>query len=168
MHAVPLKRSSIPGMASSLRARRALGTRRILAISISRTRSLKPSGNSLSVRMSAGWAFLRRNCLSTEGCVLKTTNGSGSEMRRGSSTNIVGVRIRPETNLKVYRKGQNPVLRGVAHIISHRKAYLWTKGWMPRLQTYPGREGPNPLSVEISRETRRLRSCFATSSPSPS
>jgi hypothetical protein len=43
------------------------------------------------------------------------------------------------------------VLRGLAHIISHRKAYLWTKGWTPRLQTYPGREVPNPLSVEISK-----------------
>ncbi|HZQ55276.1 MAG TPA: hypothetical protein VFB14_23965 [Bryobacteraceae bacterium] len=69
----------------------------------------------------------------------------------GSSTNMVGVRIRPDTNLKLYRKGQNPVLRGLAHVISARKAYLWTKGWTPRLQTYPGREVPNPLSVEISR-----------------
>jgi hypothetical protein len=67
----------------------------------------------------------------------------------GNSTNIVGVRIRPETNLKLYRKGQNPVLRGVAHVISHRKAYLWTKGWTPR-------EVPNPLSVEISRGNAQI------------
>jgi hypothetical protein len=69
----------------------------------------------------------------------------------GSATNIVGVRMRPDANLKLYRKGQNPALRGLAHLISPRKAYLWTKGWTPRLQTYPGREVPNPLSIEISK-----------------
>ncbi len=31
------------------------------------------------------------------------------------------------------------------------RAYLWTKGFVPRLQTYAGREVPNPLSIEISR-----------------
>jgi hypothetical protein len=30
------------------------------------------------------------------------------------------------------------------------QAFLWTKGFTPRLQTYPGREVPNPLSIEIS------------------
>ena len=28
---------------------------------------------------------------------------------------------------------------------------LWTRGWTPRLQTYPGLEVPNPLTVEINR-----------------
>ena len=31
----------------------------------------------------------------------------------GTGTNIVGVRIQEEKNLKLYRKGQNPVLRGL-------------------------------------------------------
>jgi hypothetical protein len=43
------------------------------------------------------------------------------------------------------------VLRGIARIRSERSAHLWTKGWTPRLQTYPGREVPNALVVEINR-----------------
>ncbi|HEY3740124.1 MAG TPA: hypothetical protein VGL53_09780 [Bryobacteraceae bacterium] len=75
----------------------------------------------------------------------------GFRDRAGSETNVVGVRIRNEQNLKLYRKGQNPVLRGIAHIRSERSAHLWTKGWTPRLQTYPGREVPNALLIEINK-----------------
>lgn len=69
----------------------------------------------------------------------------------GAKTNIVGVRIREEKNLKLYRKGQNPVLRGLAHIRGKRSAHLWTRGWTPRIQTYPGREVPNPLVIEVNK-----------------
>jgi hypothetical protein len=69
----------------------------------------------------------------------------------GRDTNIVGVQIREERNLKLYRKGQNPVLRGLANIRSERSAHLWTRGWTPRIQTYPGREVPNPLIIDISK-----------------
>jgi len=69
----------------------------------------------------------------------------------GANTNIVAVRIREEKNLKLYRKGQNPVLRGLAYIRSPRSAHLWTRGWTPRIQTYPGREVPNPLSIEVNK-----------------
>lgn len=69
----------------------------------------------------------------------------------GPSTNLVGARIRPDTNLKLYRKGKLPVLRGLAYIRDERTAYLWTKGFTPRLQTYPGREVPNPLLVDVCR-----------------
>jgi hypothetical protein len=69
----------------------------------------------------------------------------------GSTTNLVGVRIRPESDIKLYRKGKHPVLRGLAYVRDSRTAYLWTKGYTPRLQTYPGREVPNPLLVDICR-----------------
>lgn len=69
----------------------------------------------------------------------------------GSVTNVVGIRIREEKNLKLYRKGQNPVMRGLANIRSPRSAHLWTRGWTPRIQTYPGREVPNALMIEISK-----------------
>ena len=69
----------------------------------------------------------------------------------GAETKIVGVRIREEKNLKLYRKGQNPVLRGLAHIRGKRSAHLWTRGWTPRIQTYPGREVPNPLVIEVNK-----------------
>ena len=65
-------------------------------------------------------------------------------------TNLVGVRIRNEPNWKLYRYGPNPLLRTLAYIESERKAVLWTRGWTPRLQTYPGLEVPNPLTVEIN------------------
>jgi hypothetical protein len=63
----------------------------------------------------------------------------------------VGVRIREEKNLKVYRKSQNPVLRGLANLRGDRSAHLWTRGWTRRIQTYPGREVPNPLVIDISK-----------------
>lgn len=65
-------------------------------------------------------------------------------------TAIVGVKIRDDSSLKVFRPSNNPVLRGMAYVRDERSAYLWTRGWTPRLQTYPGREVPNPLTIEIT------------------
>lgn len=69
----------------------------------------------------------------------------------GTNTSTVGVRIREERNLKLYSKDQNPVLRDLANTRSERSAHLWTRGWTPRIQTYPGREVPNPLVIDISK-----------------
>lgn len=68
-----------------------------------------------------------------------------------NETNLVGVRIRQTSDLKLYRPGQMPVLRGTAYLVTERMGYLWTKGFVPRLATYPGWEVPNPLLVEIHR-----------------
>jgi hypothetical protein len=73
----------------------------------------------------------------------------GFEGAVDSPTNLVGVRIRPDSDLKLYRKGKHPVLRGLAYVRDERTAYLWTKGFTPRLQTYPGREVPNPLLIDV-------------------
>jgi hypothetical protein len=43
------------------------------------------------------------------------------------------------------------VLRGTAYIRSPRQAYLWTVGFVPRLQTYLGKEVPNPLFIDVCR-----------------
>jgi hypothetical protein len=67
------------------------------------------------------------------------------------TTNLVGVRIRDDSDIKLYRTGKHPVLRGLAYIRDERTAYLWTKGFIPRLQTYPGREVPNPLLIDVCR-----------------
>ena len=64
-------------------------------------------------------------------------------------TSLVGVRIRDDKGLKLFRKSDNPVLRGTAYINNEREAFLWTRGWVPRLGTYPGMEVPNPVSIEI-------------------
>ncbi len=66
-------------------------------------------------------------------------------------TNLVGVRIRDDKTLKLFGTGKEPVLRGTAFLQSKRRGYLWTRGYIPRLQTYPGREVPNPLFIELCR-----------------
>lgn len=68
-----------------------------------------------------------------------------------STTNLVGIRIRHEEDLRLYGKGTHPVLRGLAYVRDERTAYLWTKGYIPRLQTYPGMEVPKPLLVDINK-----------------
>lgn len=66
-----------------------------------------------------------------------------------AQTRLVGIRIRRQNELKLFRYGSRPVLRGTAILVSERRAYLWTTGFTPRLNTYPGREVPNPLTVDI-------------------
>lgn len=67
------------------------------------------------------------------------------------SINIVGVKINRSSDLKVYRPGTTPVLRGTALRLDPRRAYLWTAGYVPKLRTYAGREVPNPLLIEVTR-----------------
>lgn len=67
------------------------------------------------------------------------------------STNLVGVRIRDERDFKLYRDGDLPALRGLAYVRDRHTAYLWTKGFTPRLQTYPGMEVPKPLLIDVCR-----------------
>lgn len=64
-------------------------------------------------------------------------------------TKLVGIRIKRQNELKLFRYGSRPVLRGTAILASERRAYLWTTGFTPRLNTYPGREVPNPITVDI-------------------
>ncbi len=66
-------------------------------------------------------------------------------------TKLVGVKIRQEKGMKLFGPGRHPVLRGTAMQLTFRKGYLWTLGYIPRLATYPGREVPNPLTVEVCR-----------------
>ena len=66
-----------------------------------------------------------------------------------NDTNLVGVRIRPTNELNLYRLGKMPVLRGTAYFLTKKIGYLWTKGFTPRLGTYPGWEVPNPLQIQI-------------------
>lgn len=75
----------------------------------------------------------------------------GFQLAVPKGTNVVGVRIRPAKDLKMFRFGSHPVLRGTALCRTDRTGYLWTKGYIPYLQTYPGRETPNPLRIDIVR-----------------
>jgi hypothetical protein len=66
-------------------------------------------------------------------------------------TNLVGVRIRTEKILKLYRRGSHPILRGLAYVQDSKTADLWTNGFTPRLQTFDGKEVPRPLQIDICR-----------------
>jgi len=67
-------------------------------------------------------------------------------------TNIVCVQISDAyDDLKLFRPGAYPVIRGTALLLDDRSAYLWTSGYVPRLDTYMGPETPNPVLVKVQR-----------------
>ena len=74
----------------------------------------------------------------------------GFEQACPKGTNLVGVQIRDaRDDLKLFRAGKYPVIRGTAAFLTDRNAFLWTAGYVPRLDTYMGPETPNPLQVKI-------------------
>lgn len=69
----------------------------------------------------------------------------------GGSVNIVGVTIKTDSTLKLYRSmGSTPLLRGTSYVVNDGSAYVWTKGYVPRLQRYPGWEVPNCLKINVN------------------
>lgn len=72
-------------------------------------------------------------------------------------TNIVCVRIQNAKDLKIFRFGRHPMLRGTALIRSAKTGYLWTRGYIPYFKTYPGRETPTPLRIDIVRGEASLQ-----------
>jgi hypothetical protein len=63
---------------------------------------------------------------------------------------LIGVRVRQERlNVRLYREGRLPVVRGTYWPIAERTAYLWSTGFKPRLGTYDGWETPLPLQIDI-------------------
>lgn len=80
----------------------------------------------------------------------------------GDKTNLVGVQIGDaRDDLKLYRPGEYPVIRGTALQIGERHALLWTSGYVPRLDTYMGPETPNPISVRVLRGDCALTTVLA-------
>ena len=79
-------------------------------------------------------------------------NGAGTE------TKVLGIQISDAyEDLKLYRMGDYPVIRGTALPLGDRSAYLWTSGFVPRLDTYMGPETPNPIMVRVQRGECDLR-----------
>ena len=63
---------------------------------------------------------------------------------------LVAIRIREATNeLKLFRNGTRPVIRGTLQPVSERSGYLWASGFKPFLYTYDGLETPVPLRIDI-------------------
>jgi hypothetical protein len=78
-----------------------------------------------------------------------------------NKTTLVGVRIKTEKTLKLYREGSHPILRGLAYLQDAATAYLWTNGFAPRLQTYDGKEVPRPLLINICRGVAPIKTVLS-------
>lgn len=67
-------------------------------------------------------------------------------------TNLVGVAITHNKPLKLYKnEGDFPILRGNALIINPKSGFLWTIGYVPKIQTVLSMEVPNPIFIEIDK-----------------
>lgn len=67
-------------------------------------------------------------------------------------TNVVGVQIADaKDRIKLFRPGSYPVIRGTALLVNPYRAFLWTSGFVPRLDTYLGPETPNPIEIRVQR-----------------
>lgn len=68
---------------------------------------------------------------------------------------LSAIQIQRSKDVKLYRdktpqsQGKLCLLRGTALITGARSAYLWTSGFVPRLQTYAGWEVPSPYRIAI-------------------
>jgi hypothetical protein len=76
-------------------------------------------------------------------------------------THACAVRITRSDEFKLYRPGRMPVIRGTVTYEGDQVAYLWTSGFTPELETYPGWEVPNPIRVEICRGNASLSTVVA-------
>lgn len=67
-------------------------------------------------------------------------------------TNLVGITIKDTKPLKLYKsEGDFPVLRGSAFVVNENSAFLWTVGYVPKIQTALSMEVPNPIFIEINK-----------------
>jgi hypothetical protein len=77
-------------------------------------------------------------------------------------TNLVGVTIKTNVPLKIFRQESKfPMMRGLAYIENESSAFLWTKGFVPRLDTSLAMEVPNPLHITISKGFRDIETVLA-------
>ena len=73
-----------------------------------------------------------------------------------AATKLVGVVIKDEAPLKFFRdvdaeKSNYGVMRGIAVIINQKEAFLFTRGFVPRLNTSMSMEIPNSLHIKVVR-----------------
>jgi hypothetical protein len=70
----------------------------------------------------------------------------------GKRTKVVAVQIADAwDSLKLFRPGAYPTIRGTVKLTGDTSGFLWTSGYVPRLDTYMGPETPNPLWVAVKR-----------------
>ncbi|MCC8174388.1 MAG: hypothetical protein LIO65_08515 [Odoribacter sp.] len=76
---------------------------------------------------------------------------NGFEEAVAGKSKIIGIRIREENTFKLYRQFQYCVPRGTMFQYDEKKAFLWTKGFIPRFKTQIGLETPNPINIAVTR-----------------
>ncbi|MEM2137516.1 MAG: hypothetical protein QW568_00320 [Candidatus Anstonellaceae archaeon] len=62
---------------------------------------------------------------------------------------LVGIRVRADKSMRLFRLGKYPVMRGTFLKASPRTGFLWTSGFKPSLNSYDGWEVPVPLRIDI-------------------
>lgn len=78
-----------------------------------------------------------------------------------ADTNLVGVQITGTSQPKLFRPGNYPVMRGTVLHVSADTAFMWTAGYVPRLDTYMGPETPNPIRIRILRGSCPINTVLA-------
>jgi len=73
----------------------------------------------------------------------------------------VGVVIKSSNKLKLFREVEKQdckygSLRGLGLIVSQYEGFIWTKGFVPRLNTSTSLEIPNPLRIQIVRGEAKI------------
>jgi hypothetical protein len=74
---------------------------------------------------------------------------NGYQQAVPSGVKLVGVRVRTDARVKLFRQAKWPVMRGTFWRLSERSGYLWASGFKPQLLSYDGWEVPNPLRIDI-------------------
>ncbi len=83
--------------------------------------------------------------------IISNEEFSGYKEACPDNVKLVGVRVRPTSRfeLKLYRPGRMPVIRGTYLKINDKSSYLWGTGFKSRLETYDGSEVPIPLRIDL-------------------
>jgi hypothetical protein len=75
---------------------------------------------------------------------------SGFEEAAKGKSKIIGVRINDHPPFKLFRQNRYATVRGTMLQYDENRAFLWTKGFIPKLKTQLGLETPNPLEIAIT------------------
>ena len=70
---------------------------------------------------------------------------------------LVGIRVRLDNEIKIYRKGKWPIPRGTLLKRNEREGYLWANGYKWRLQTYDGISLMKKYHRQLGRYNARFR-----------
>jgi hypothetical protein len=86
----------------------------------------------------------------------------GAVAEVGAKSRLVGVVIKRSDKLKIYNDCREKSrrfgnLRGLAFFVDDAECFLWTNGFIPRLNTSSSLEIPNPLRIQVDRGNADIR-----------